>query len=47
MMSINLNNIAILNIKGIDCHCIINGISKSDSLNLLQNTDLIEEKEVL
>ena len=47
MMSINLNNIAILNIKGIDYHCIINGISKSDSVNLLQNTDLIEEKEVL
>ena len=28
MMSMNLSNIAILNIKGSDYHCIISGISK-------------------
>ena len=31
MMSVNLKDIAILNIQGGDYHCIINEISKSDS----------------
>ena len=43
-MSINLNNIAILNIRGVDYRCIIDGISKTDAANLLQNADLTEEK---
>ena len=29
MMSMNLIDIAILNIKSADCHCIISGISKN------------------
>ena len=33
--SINLNNIAILNIQGINYRCIINKISKSDAVNSL------------
>ena len=33
--SINLNNIAILNIHGINYRCIINKISKSDAVNSL------------
>ena len=37
MMSINLNDIAILNINGADYLCIINGISKNESLNLPMN----------
>ena len=40
MMFINLNDIAILNIRGVDYRCIINGVSKSEPTNLLQNTDL-------
>ena len=36
MMSINLNDIAISNINGADYRCIINGVSKSDALNLLK-----------
>ena len=40
IISINLNDIAILNILGIDYHCIINGIGKSGGVNLLHNTDL-------
>ena len=40
MMSINLNNIAILNINGADFCCIIIGISISDALNLLKKVDL-------
>ena len=32
MMSMNLCDIAILNIKGCDYHCIITGISKSEAI---------------
>ena len=41
----NLSNIAILNIRGSDYHCIISGIRKSEAINLMQNTDLTEKKE--
>ena len=34
-MSINLNDIAILNILGVDYRCIINGISKSEAVKVL------------
>ena len=47
MMSINLSDIAILNIKGSDCRCIISGISKSEAINLMQNTDLTEKSGTL
>ena len=36
MMSINLNDIAILNLNGADYRCIIDGISKSDAINVLK-----------
>ena len=36
----NLSNIAILNIKGSNYHCIISGISKNEAIKLLQNIDL-------
>ena len=40
MMYINLSDIAILNIKGADYPCIINGISKNEeAMNLLQNIE--------
>ena len=45
MISINLSDIAILNIKGSDYHCIINLISKNDAKNLLQNADVTEKSE--
>ena len=35
MMSMNLSDIAILNIKGSDGCCIISRISKSDAINLM------------
>ena len=35
MMSMNLSDIAILNIKGSDYCCIISGISKSEAITLL------------
>ena len=43
MISINLNDIAILNIKGCDYCYIISIISKNEAINLLQNADLTEK----
>ena len=40
MMSINLNDIAILSMLGVGYCCIINGIRKSEAVDLLQNVDL-------
>ena len=45
MMSMNLSDIVILNIKGVDYHCNIRGISKSEAINLTQNIDLTEKKQ--
>ena len=44
MMSMNLSNIFILNIRGPDYRCIISGICKSDAINLMQNIDLTKKK---
>ena len=43
IMSMNLSDIAILKIENADYHCIISGISKSDTIKLLQNIDLTEK----
>ena len=43
MMSTNLSDIATLNIHGVDYRCIINGISKTEAVSLLQNVDLNEK----
>ena len=39
----NLNNIAILNIKSADYRCIISLISKNETINVIQNTYLTEK----
>ena len=39
-ISMNLREIAILNIKGSDYRCIISLINKNESINLMQNADL-------
>ena len=41
----NLRDIAILNIKGSDYHCIISLISKNEAINLMQNADLTKKAE--
>ena len=41
----NLNDITILNIKSADYRCVISGISKSEAINLMQNTDLTKKVE--
>ena len=40
MFSVNISNIAIITIKGIDYHCIIHDISKSKAIDLLENSVL-------
>ena len=47
MMSMNLSDIAILNIKGSDYCCIISLISKNEAIHLMQNADLTEESGTL
>ena len=43
MMSMNLSNIAILNINGVDYRCIVNKISKIEVVDLLQKADINEK----
>ena len=40
-------DIAILNIKGSDYGCIINGISKNLGMSLMQNADLTDKNGTL
>ena len=40
MVSMNLSDVAVLNIHNADYCCIISGISKSGAINLMQNIDL-------
>ena len=47
MMSMNLNNIAILNILGVDYHCFINGISKIVAMGLLNSVNPNEKSVTL
>ena len=45
MMSIKLNDIAILNIKGCYFYCIICLISKNETIKLMQDAVLTEKTE--
>ena len=45
MMSMNLSDIYTLNIKNANYHCIINGISKSAAIKLLQNNVPLKKME--
>ena len=47
MMSMYPKDIAIFNIRGVDYHCIINGINKSQAVNLLQNADLHKKNWII
>ena len=37
MLCLNISNIAIINVKGVDHCCIISDISKSEAINLFKN----------
>ena len=45
MVSLNLGNIAILNIKSAEYPCIVRRISKSESINVMENANLTEKGE--
>ena len=47
MMSINLSDTAIWNIKSTNYCCIISRISKSEVIDLMQDIDLIEKSGTL
>ena len=47
MMSLNLSDTAILNIKNADYPCIISRINKSETVNLLENAELTEKSGTL
>ena len=47
MMSMDLSSIAVLNIKSTGYGCIISGISKSKTINLMQNIDLTKKSRKL
>ena len=40
MLCVNISDIAIIVIKGVDYHCIIHDISKSEEILLLENSVL-------
>ena len=44
MISMNLSNITILNIHGVNYRCTVNGIDKSETVSLLQNIHLTNKK---
>ena len=43
----NLSDIAILNIKSANYHCIISGTSKNEAINLMPSVDLTEKSGTL
>ena len=45
MISMNISDIAILNIKSADYRCIISGINKNKVINLMQNAGLTKKPE--
>ena len=47
LMSVNLRNITILNIKGSDYHCITILTSKNEAIKLLQSADLTKKSGTL
>ena len=38
MFCLNIRGIAIINVKSVDCHSIINDISKTEAIHLLRNS---------
>ena len=47
MMSMNLSDIAILNIKGSNYDCVFSLSSKNKAINLLKNIDLTEKSRTM
>ena len=47
LMSSNLSDISISNIKGFDYYCIISLVSKTEAVDLMQNANLTEKTGLL
>ena len=47
MMSRNLSDNPVLNIKGSDCCCIISNLTKSEAINIMQNTGFTKKGRTL
>ena len=47
MVSMNLSDVAILNIRGSDYRCIIGLIRKKEAIKFMQNADLTEKSGTL
>ena len=47
MISTNLIDVAILNIKGFDYLCIISSISKNEPINSMQDADLTDKWNII
>ena len=47
MVSLNLSDTAVLDIKGADYCCIISDISQSEAINIMQNIDLTKKAATL
>ena len=47
MMSMNLSDIALSNIKGANHCCVISRISKSEVINVMQNINMTEKRRTL
>ena len=47
MISMNLRNIAVLNVIGAGFSCIISGIFKSATMNLMENFNLTKKSRTL
>ena len=47
MMTMNLSNVTISNITNAEYHCILSRITKSEAINLIENTDLTEKSGTL
>ena len=46
MLCLDIRNISIINVKGIDYRCIINDINKSEAIHLLENY-VLEDREYI
>ena len=47
MMAYELKSIAILNVKGVDCRCVLWNMTKNDAINLLNNSWLDNERSII
>ena len=46
MSSVNISDISIITVKNVDCCCIIHNITKSEAINLLENS-VLEDREYI